>query len=498
MIEQAARKAGNAFIWKIIQLGTSQAVNLVRMLILASLLVPEDFGLMSIGLATLNTILAITDVGMLPALIQQIEIEEDHYHAAWTAGFLRAAVISATFLFGASLIAELFSEPQAVPIIRVLAIRPLLDALSSIKIAKLYRELNFRSLAFIQISSVLIETVVSILLARTLGVWALVAGMMAGALAMLVLSYLFAPYKPCFMLNLQVARPLIRYGRWIFLSNVAAVSGSLILQVVISRQLGAISLGLYYLALRLAFLPNEVSAKVVGEVAFPLYARLKSDPQKIVKAFQTIYTGLAAMLFPVYGLLIAFAPALTEDILGERWVGSAPIIRILALAGMIGLLGDAAIPLFKGLGYPNKVVLLEFAQSVLMIAGVWWLTDRFDLIGTAFAWLPATLASQILAILFLTRQIRHPFTGLGKTVLSIIIASGVGAFVGLSLENKMAGLTGFFIAMCLGALAIGVLLLILNRILNLGLITAFREAFPQLYPLIEWMRTRLKKDKIGV
>ncbi len=481
MTQTTARKAGTAFLWKIIQLGTSQIINLVRMFVLARILVPEDFGMMSIGLVTVNTILNVTDLGMLPALIQRSAVENKHFHAAWTVNLFRGLLISLIIIFGAPAIAELFSEPEAIPIIRVMALSPLIDALTSVKIANLHRQLNFRSLAIIQLTAVAVETMISIILASKFGVWALVSGVIAGALARMVLSYIFAPYKPKIRLNYQATMPLIHYGRWIFLSNVAAVSGSSILQVVVSRQLGLASLGMYYLALRLAFLPTEISSKVVGEVAFPLFSTFRLDRDKISRAFRTIYIGVIALLLPVYALLIAFAPTLTQDILGPRWIGAAPIIRVLSLAGIIGIFGDVVLPLLRGIGQPNTVVLLGTVQSASMIVGVWSLTSQFGLVGTAFAWLPAALVSQSLAAILLARNLRHPFSGMRAAMLAIISASVLGAMVGLALSHYVAGLLGFIISVSLGAAMIGLILFILNQKLKLGLVQTLFNAFPQLF-----------------
>jgi hypothetical protein len=116
-----------------------------------------------------------------------------------------------------------------------------------------------------------------------------------------------------------------------------------------------------------------------------------------------------------------------------------------------------------------------------MIVGVWSLTSQFGLVGTAFAWLPATLASQILAAIFLARNFKHPFSGMGAAMLSIISASVSGAIVGLAFSNYIAGLLGFIISVSLGGAMIGLILFILNQKLNLGLVQTLLNAFPQLF-----------------
>lgn len=480
MTQSIARKAGKAIIWKGIQLGTGQTVNLIRILILARLLVPEDFGLMSIALVTVNTIHSITDFGMTSALVQRSDVEEGHYHLAWTLVFFRGLFITLAILIGAPLIADLFSEPQVLPILRALAFRPLIDAVASIKVADLTRQLRFRSLTFISTPTILVETVVSISLARTFGVWALVGGTLTGAFIGVVMSYIFAPYFPRLRFDHERARPLIRYGRWIFLTGVVAIAGSSLLQVFISRQLGTASLGLYYLALRLAFLPHEISAKIIGEVSFPIFAQFQSDTQKSSYAFHTIYTGMMATLLPLYTLFIAFAPTLVDDVLGQGWMGTIPLIRILALAGLFGLFGDAVIPLLKGTGQPYKVAALEAVQSILIIVLVRWLAANYGLVGATFAWLPAIASSQVLAGIFLVRILDHPFAGLARPILSIAVASAAGALIGLAADAFLFGLFGFVLSASLSLMTVVFVLWLLDRFLSLGMAQTFFTAFPQI------------------
>jgi lipopolysaccharide exporter len=479
MSDSMITKAGNAFVWKLFQIGTSQTINLARTLILARLLVPEDFGLMSIAIVSLQTILNLTDFGMVPALVQYKAIRSEHYDAAWTIGVLRAAFISLAIFFSAPVIAEIFKEPLATPIIRALAFRPFIEALASIKIAELTRNLNFRTLSFINIPPIIFEMIISISLARLFGVWALVFGALAGVSALVVFSYLFSPYRPRFNLNPQIARPLIQFGRWVFLSKIIAMAGATTLQVIISRQLGAASLGIYYLAIRLAFLPNGISSQVIGEIAFPLYSQFQTDLQKLTKAFHKIFTGMAILLLPFFALLIALAPALTEEVLGSRWIGTDPIIRILALAGMVGLFGDAVGPLFKGIGQPYKVVLFEFIQSLLVILFVWNLTAQFGLAGAASAWFLATSGSQLLALFFIRRQISTPFAEIKSPLMAIFFSGGLSALVSIGVSLLIPGIYGFGITVFLGLAVYAIVLWFLDRSFHLGLAQTFLDAFPQ-------------------
>lgn len=484
MKDDLAKLTGTALIWRGLELVGVKIIFLLRMLILARLLSPEDFGLLAIAMTAIGFLFSITDFGMLPALVQQPKPESEHYDAAWTVIVTRAAAIAALVFLAAPLIANIFDEPRATPILQVLAIRPLLEAAASIRMADLMRALRFRPLALAKLSEGLLNTIVAIILARHFGVWALVFGALAGATAYLMMSYILAPHRPRLLFNFEAIQPLIRFGRWIFLRGLIAVAGGIILNIVISRKLGAAQLGLYFLAARLAFLPSEVANKVVGTVAFPLYARIQSDIHQVAKAFRTMLIGISALILPLGFLLIALAPSLVQEILGPRWEGSVPVLRIIAFVSMIGFFGETIVPIFKGLGQPYKVVISGGVQSLFLIVLVWTFADRGGIIGAALAWLPATIASQIIVAVFVQQILPRPFFGLAAPVLVISGTSILGASVALIVVQIVPGLTGFITAILLALITVGTLLLITDRRLELGLMDNMSHVFPQVAAIL--------------
>ena len=483
MKDTSLKQAGSALVWRVIQLGGIKVIFMVRLLVLAWLLVPEDFGLLAIATTAVGFLVKITDLGMIPALVQSPEAEKRHYNAAWTVNVTRALLISGIVFLAAPFIAQIFAEPRAVPIIRALTLRPLFEASASIGIATLTRDLEFRPLSMLKLAEAVVNTIISIALARSFGVWALVAGTLAGSMSYLLLSYILAPHRPGFAFDQSAIRPLIRFGRWIFLTSLIVMAGNYILQIVISRQLGTAELGLYVLAAQLAFLPAEVAGEVVGSVTFPLFARLQSDIRQVVQAFRTTLIGLSTLLFPACALLIVLAPTLVQEILGPRWEGTAPVIRVLALVSLIGVFGDVTGPIFQGLGQPYKVTVIEIVQSLLLIAFVWSLTSRYGLAGAALAWLPRVIISQIISLIFVRQLLPRPFAGLGAVMLLIIVASGTGAIVALTIDLIFPGLAGFILASVLAVISAVGLLWISDRHFALGLIDDLGQVFPQIMTL---------------
>lgn len=484
MIDRSFERAGMALVWKTVQHFGVKLIFLVRLLVLARLLSPDDFGLLAIASIVIDILTRITNFGMIPALVQRAEADDKHYNIAWTVGILRALLIAGVTILAAPLIAQFFAEPRAANIIQFLAIRPLIDAAASIKVAKLTRNLHFRSLTFIELPKALANTIIAIALAPWMGVWALVAGTLAGSIAYLIVSYLLAPHRPRFSVDFNAARSLIRYGQWVFFTSLIAMAGQTVLRLVISRQLGATELGLYYLAASLAFLPADVASEVVGEVAFPFYARLQTDVWQASLAFRSMLTSVLALLLPALSLLIALAPSLVENLLGSHWTGTAPIIQVLALANIVGLLGETIAPILNGTGRPDKILVIEAVQSSLLILFAWGLAGAYGVVGAALAWLPAVAASQLISVIFVRQILPQAFEGLGRSVSVIIMVSLIAAITAMSLDNLLSGLVGFVLSGLLGVALIGILLWVLERRFTLGLSDGLSQAFPQVATMI--------------
>jgi O-antigen/teichoic acid export membrane protein len=425
MIDSTAQQTGAAMRWRAIQLAGVEAVYLVRLVVLAQLLAPEAFGLVAIGIAAIGLMLRVSDLGMVQALVQRPAPTTHEYNGAWTVGLMRGFGVAALLVVLAGPIAALFGEPSAAPIIQALALRPALEAAASIGVARLTREMSFRRLALIALPASLVDLGVALGTVQWLGVWALVAGSLAGAAATVALSYALAPFPVRLTLRIETIAPLVRYGRWILLTGVVALLGSTVTQVAVSRMEGIAALGLYFLAVRVAFLPIEAASAVVSAVAFPMFARLRADAERTVTAFGTLLTGQAVVLLPIYAIMLVLAPGM-ETVLGERWQGTGPIVQIFAIAGMTALLGELAVPLLMGRGRADRAFLLEVVQSGVLLLVLLPLVMAYGANGAALAWLTGNVAALALTLAWL----RDVVPGGMRIQTAPLLAASGAAFAG--------------------------------------------------------------------
>jgi O-antigen/teichoic acid export membrane protein len=469
-------RARNAFQWRAVQLAGVQFIYFLRLLILAKLLVPEAFGLVAIALTAVGTLMRLSEVGVIPALVQRANATREEHDAGWMVGVVRAACITLLLVALAPIIARLFNEPRATAIIQVLALRPLLESLGSIGIVRLMRELRFRELALIYVPAALLDLVVAIAAASFLGVWALVLGALAGAVTSTVMSYVHAPHRPRPTLRLDAAAPLVSYGRWVLASGAIGMAGTLAMQLAISRELGAAALGVFFLATKLSLLPIEAASAVIGAVAFPMFAGLREDRAQAARAFATLLTGLNLLLLPIFALLYVLAPQL-EQVLGTQWAGTTPLVHVLIVAGIVAILCELVTPLLMGWGRADRAFRLDAAQTVVLLAVLLPGVALLGAEGAAVSLLLGNVAAAALAFVWMRQMLPNALSGTGRRIaaagaaaLAAAAAAGVTAYA----LPPLAGLVAGGIA---GAAAAGVTLWALDRGLSLGL-GKFRALLP--------------------
>jgi PST family polysaccharide transporter len=405
---------------------------------------------------------------MIPALVHRSHATLEEQDAAWTVGLARAGLVAIVLVLVAPAVGRLFNEMAAVPVIQVLALRPLIDASASIGIARLTRELRFRQVALIYLPGALADLVIAVATAPTLGVWALVAGAIAGSAVTATVSYVFAPHRPRFNLAWRAVAPLVNFGRWVLLAGIATLAGTLVTQLAVSRELGAAALGLYFLALKVAFLPIEAAGAVVGAVAFPMFARLRDDRAATVRSFAILLGGFGLVLLPVYALLVVVAPSF-EQALGDRWAGTAPIVQILALAGVAAILADLLSPLLLGHGRANRVFALEGVQTAVLLAVLWPALGWFGVEGAALACLAGNAAALVLAAIWTRRLVPGAMGDAKNRFAAAALAAAAATGVAVALSGFWSGFAGLIATGVGGAVTAIAVLWMLNAPFRLEL-----------------------------
>lgn len=352
-----------ASLWITAARGTTNLLSALSTIVLARLLVPADFGLVALATSMLVVLQAFTQLSLSQALIHTREPTPDHYNTAWSLGLARGVLIGLGFALAAPFAADLYHEPRLQDVMLALAISAVLGGLQNPKIVMLQKQLRFHQEAVLGISSALMNVVVAIAVAVFFrSYWALVAGMLAGQIIKVVLSYTLFPFRPA--LRWKHVAELWRFSVWVSLGQIVDTLNYRFDQLLVGTYLGRVELGLYTVGSKLAVLPGQEIVRPLTSTLFPAFSLTADDPKRLRRAYQRVQALVTAIALPASIGVGLIADPMVRLALGEKWLGAIPVIQLMAAIYSIDTFGSLVTPL----GMAKGETRLLFMRSVQKLA----------------------------------------------------------------------------------------------------------------------------------
>lgn len=444
---------------------------IVRLIVLARLLAPEDFGLMGIAMLAISTLETFSKTGIETALIQKKDDIKPFLAPSWTFLVIRGIIIFSLLFFSAPLVAIFFNSPSVVSIIRFLGFYALIKAFSNIGVIYFEKELEFKKQFIFQISGTLVDMIVSIVLSILLrNVWALVFGLLAGQMTMLCASYIMHPLRPTFSFNLKQIRELFSFGKWILGSSIL---GFIINQgddIVVGKMLNPINLGFYQMAYRLSNLPATEITHVISRVTFSAYSKIQDNVSRLRNAVTRTLRLVSFISVPLGGGMFILAAEMTRVFLGEKWLPIVPAFELLCIIGVVRSITANFGSILNSQGRPDIQTRASLLNTVILALSLYHLVKYFGMMGAVYSRL-VTLLSQFYIWPYVLRTLQMSLKEMLKTfslpfistllmVFSIAVAKNL--FYRLNLLNLLS-LVG------VGLLVYFPVLFLLDRIFNHGI-----------------------------
>lgn len=372
-------------IWVTLMNVLDRGLQIVLLIVLARLLSPRDFGLLGIALLTLSALKRFTHLGINDALIQDRDDDVDQYlNTAWVMRFGRDGAIAAVMVLGAPLVAMGFGEPRVTDIIRVIALSPVFRALRNPGVVYFSKHLDLHKTFVMTMSGSVTNVVVAIGFALVYeNVWALVFGFVAADAVRLIVSYAIHDYRPWFSFDLDVARDLFAYGKWLTGQKILVFLYSEGDDAVIGWLLTATSLGFYQVAYQFSNAPATEITHVISRVMFPAYSKLQDDIPRLRDTFFQVLKVVTLLSFPMSVGIVLAAPSFTAAFLGPAWLPAVRTMQILAAYGLLRAVGATFGPVWKAVGRPDYLTKLGVIRVTLMAVLIYPVTLAHGIEGTA-------------------------------------------------------------------------------------------------------------------
>lgn len=366
----------------------NSGIQFVLGIILARLLLPEDYGLLGMVMVFIAISQIFIDSGMTTALIREKEVSEEDYSTVFYYNLMLAIVMYALLFISANAISLFFREPLLVVIIRVVGLNLIIISIGLIQRTIMVRKLDFKTQTKIGVIASVLSGALAIYLAyHGYGVWALVIKLLS---MQIITSFLFIAHNkwiPLLTFNLNSFKRLFGFGWKMLITGLLATLYQNVYNLIIGRYYSSTQLGYYTKSIQFRNLAANSITNSVTKVSYPVLSSLQDDKNSLRSGFKKIIKNSSFLTFPIMIGLAAVASPLIQVLLGDNWMPMVPYFQILCLAGMTLphrslnlniLLVKGRSDLFLGLDILKIIIGLSMIAIVIVfdygIYGLLWTT----------------------------------------------------------------------------------------------------------------------------
>lgn len=371
-----------------------RSIAIVRIAMLARLLTPSQFGLFGIASLALSFVEIFTETGINIFLVKIKHEIKDYVTSAWIVSICRGILISTSILLVAPVISSFFRSSDAINIIRLIAVAPLIRGFINPAIIQFQKRLQFQKEFLFRIVLYFTEAAVAIILVMiTRSVYSLVWALIVSAIFEVFLSFFFLQTKPNFHIEAKKIKEIIKQGKWITLTgifNYLFHNGD---NIIVGRMLGVTALGYYDTAYKISMLPITEVGNVVQQVTLPVYSQIYTDKHRLWRAFIKTLIGVSLLTVPLGVIFLLFPNQLVMLFLGSKWLPVVPVLQVLTIFGVVRAISGTPSSLFYAIGketYVTVVTLISFlALAITIVPFIYW----FGLLGAGYSAIFATFAA---------------------------------------------------------------------------------------------------------
>lgn len=371
------RKTLAALKWTGLTELATQSFQFGVQMVLARLLSPHDYGLLGMILVFNGLASLFSTMGLGPAIIHRQELDDRHLSSVFWLNVACGVGLSALMALAAAPIARFYREPALTGLAVAVGANFMLGSLAIVQRNLLEKRMEFRKLFVVETAAIVASGAVAIRLAFAgWGAWSLVAQTLTLTGVNAALLWLVSSWRPAWRVDLSALRDVFHFSVHFTGSNILIYSNRNLDNLLIGRFVGSDALGLYTRAYTLMLLPLTEISNVVSRVMFPALSAIQHDIVQVKAVYLRATRMIALATFPLTLGLFATAPGFVRVVLGGRWLGVVPIIRVLCFAGLEQSVSTTVSWIYNSQGRTDLRLRWEafsfFATSVAFVVGLRW------------------------------------------------------------------------------------------------------------------------------
>lgn len=348
-------------------------LGLISSLVLARLLMPEDFGLVAICAALMAILLSITEMPMSEALIQHDDPTDEHFHTAFTISVTRGAIMGTLLALSAGSVAQFYADERLRNILYVMAVGVFAVSFGNPRLIMFQRDLVFHQAFIVQICEKLVGFMVAMIVALIFrSYWALVLGSLATELTRVLLSYILRPFRPRF--TFIQWHDLLSFSVWLTLGNIVQSVNWRSVPLLYGAILPTTLMGQFSFGNRITSVIFDQLAQPIQQTLYPAFSSFKNEKDRLRLAYLRAQGIMCLWILPCAIGFAAIAPTLVVQIIGEKWLKSVPVMQMMAMSA--ALQATVAIqPIAMATGNTKRLFHREIRATLVrwpfILLGIW-------------------------------------------------------------------------------------------------------------------------------
>lgn len=465
--------------WQYFQRIGNQMIHFMVSLILARLLMPEDFGTVALLGVFISISNIFIDSGFGNALIQRKEIDDIDTSSVFYLNVVLSFIFYCFVFLCAPFVSNFYEMPQMTSLLRVLAIQVVVMALGCVQHSILVRKMRFKFNFYIGMFSVIISSATGLGMAYSgKGVWSIVFSQLMAQLCTCIGLWYFVAWRPKLTFSWERIKSLFSYGSRILGGSIIDVIYNNIYNLIIGKRYSSADLGFYNRGQLLPTTVIDTASTSFYSVLFPALSSIQDDKERHLSIIRQTARLFSFVVFFVGGMMVVLAPNIIRLLLGEKWMLSVPFMQIVSITVSIAAISVMNQSIQTSIGRSDLYLKTTGISKIISVALV--------LLASFVNLLVMVIAGTVSAIitLFITSRYNKSLVGYSfsmhlsdilPAVLLSIFTSGIVFLFTLSRMND------FFVIVIGGAV---------------GILVYVGTAFLLKFDAIEYIKNLLLSNKI--
>lgn len=367
-----------------------RVIGLTSTIILARLLVPEDFGLIALAMSVVAILDVMSAFSFDLALIADQKADHTDYNTAWTMSVIKGLVGAICLLIAADPMAGYFDDQRLVVILQVLALFIVLRGFENIGVVNFRKNLEFDKEFRFNVYLKLVGFSATLIAAYILRDYrALLIGITAQAMARVVISFIMSSFRPHW--DLTRWRPIMSFSKWLLVNNLLIFLNQRSTTFILGKVVGMRATGLFSVAEDVGNLVTTELVWPVQRAVFPGYAKISDNKDRLKESYLDVLTVVMTLGLPLAIGIACSAEQFVKIFLGPTWIDIIPLISLMTIAGAVSLCSANSGSVFMAVKRAGFIAAIAAILAVIRLPALIYAVVHWQAIGAAYALILSSL-----------------------------------------------------------------------------------------------------------